>query len=657
MLVCGHDREPFGSAICVHVRTCREPWISYVRWYTGSGIDHELLCIPCANDRQNGQTIATGRLCQECFEYATSEVGELVGVRGKPEIQIDPEPFDVRLQTTGLPSGLGKIVDIAPLLNEAQSDWLLLTEDGQITHVAANTGEWKRLAKIKFSPEPNHKAWCGHLLKQRLHVSPGGVFAAIVNNYGRYGQVIDLRSGQTTLSLDGGDYHAETVPFSFAFAQVKGSVFAIHRTAWNRLDASDPSTGRLLTVRGPTSYQRGEDRPAHYLDYFHGALHISPNSINIADDGWIWHPVGVPTTWNLSRWVFENVWESEDGPSRKPICARDYYWDYALAWLDDNRIAIGGLGEDDAYMIDGARIFDISVPGSAGSGCRQDWPWPRELTAFAGPSGSFFSDGKSLFSSDETGLSRWKIRDGCRTGFLQGFNRPVITVALASWCRSSMVSSYEETSALARHDSHGLAGSLREPGGCDYDQKLVLRCGPKQVARGAWHWLTSGSRAALMVTVKGRHAAKVVLDMQSLRIVLMCVAAAVGYGIAHDQVTARVCVEYFTVGHPRVFGTDDPTLLGVGWGVVATWWVGLLLGVLFAVVAQAGSRPKRTAGSLVLPVACLLAVMAVCALAAGITGWLLARSGAVFLVGPVARTLPADRHVPFLADLWAHSGS
>src|SRR5437763_170126 len=145
--------------------------------------------------------------------------------------------------------------------------------------------------------------------------------------------------------------------------------------------------------------------------------------------------------------------------------------------------------------------------------------------------------------------------------------------------------------------------------------------------------------------------------MQSIAIVLLCVLAAVAYGIAHDQVTARVCVEYFTVGHPPVFGTDDPTLLGLGWGVLATWWVGLLLGVSLAVVARAGSRPKRTVGSLVRPVAWLLAVTAACALAAGITGWLLARSGAVILVGPIADELPADRHVPFLADVWAHSAS
>lgn len=145
--------------------------------------------------------------------------------------------------------------------------------------------------------------------------------------------------------------------------------------------------------------------------------------------------------------------------------------------------------------------------------------------------------------------------------------------------------------------------------------------------------------------------------MQSLYIVLMCVVAAVGCGIAHNQMTARVCVEYFTVGHPPVFGTDDPTLLGIGWGIIATWWVGLLLGIALAVVARAGPRPKRSVGSLVRPVACLLTVMAAGTLLAGVVGWLLASGGAVFLVGPIARELPANRHVPFLADLWAHSAS
>jgi hypothetical protein len=145
--------------------------------------------------------------------------------------------------------------------------------------------------------------------------------------------------------------------------------------------------------------------------------------------------------------------------------------------------------------------------------------------------------------------------------------------------------------------------------------------------------------------------------MHALSIVLMCVAAAVLYGIAHDQITARVCVEYFTVGHPPIFNADNPTLLGIGWGIIATWWVGLLLGIPLAIVARAGSRPKRSVSSLVRPIVCLSLIMAVCALAAGLLGWYLAYCGMVFLVGPIAQRIAPERHGGFTADLWAHSTS
>src|SRR5205807_5904962 len=100
--------------------------------------------------------------------------------------------------------------------------------------------------------------------------------------------------------------------------------------------------------------------------------------------------------------------------------------------------------------------------------------------------------------------------------------------------------------------------------------------------------------------------------MEFVKINLLCILAAICYGIVHDQVTARICVEYFTIGHPPIFGTDDPTLLGIGWGVVATWWVGLILGLGLAFAARVGPRPKRDAGSLVKPISRLLCVMAAC---------------------------------------------
>jgi hypothetical protein len=145
--------------------------------------------------------------------------------------------------------------------------------------------------------------------------------------------------------------------------------------------------------------------------------------------------------------------------------------------------------------------------------------------------------------------------------------------------------------------------------------------------------------------------------VQILAIVALCVVAAVSYGVLHDQVTARICVEYFTIGHAPIFGTENPTLLGIGWGVLATWWVGVMLGLPLAVVARVGKRPKVSAGSLVRPLVLLMMVSAGCALVAGATGATLAASGAVFLVEPMASDVPKEKHTAFLADLWAHNAS
>jgi len=145
--------------------------------------------------------------------------------------------------------------------------------------------------------------------------------------------------------------------------------------------------------------------------------------------------------------------------------------------------------------------------------------------------------------------------------------------------------------------------------------------------------------------------------LQWIMIVLLAVLTCIAYGIVHDQVTARICVEYFTIGHPPVFRTNSPTLLGLGWGIIATWWVGVLLGVPLACAARLGRWPKWTARMLVRPMMILAACAAGLAVAAGIAGYVAATNGWVRLVGSLAGRVPAERHVPFLVDLWAHSTS
>ena len=145
--------------------------------------------------------------------------------------------------------------------------------------------------------------------------------------------------------------------------------------------------------------------------------------------------------------------------------------------------------------------------------------------------------------------------------------------------------------------------------------------------------------------------------MRSLLIVLMALAAAVFYGIVHDQVTVRICLEYFTVGHPKIIESQSPTLLAFTWGVVATWWVGLPLGIALALASGLGKRPKLGPPDLVKPLAILLGIMATLAVVAGICGFLAARSGTIILLPPLAERVPADRHVAFITTLWMHLAS
>lgn len=140
--------------------------------------------------------------------------------------------------------------------------------------------------------------------------------------------------------------------------------------------------------------------------------------------------------------------------------------------------------------------------------------------------------------------------------------------------------------------------------------------------------------------------------MESLKIIAGCIVAAMLYGILHDQVTARIYLPYFTVFHPPVFNTESPTLIAIGWGIIATWWVGAFLGLLLALSARFGHRAKLTFHELLPSVIRLLCVMAACALVAGMLGYFVGSLPEDFrgLISP-------GNERRFLADWWAHNAS
>lgn len=143
--------------------------------------------------------------------------------------------------------------------------------------------------------------------------------------------------------------------------------------------------------------------------------------------------------------------------------------------------------------------------------------------------------------------------------------------------------------------------------------------------------------------------------LESLKIILLCIAAAIVYGVCHDMITTRICLEYFTVFHPPVWGgATDPTILALTWGVLATWWVGLILSIPAVMLARGGNGPQLTARDLIRPIGYLLLTMAIGSLLAGLTAWFLGSTGAIRTNPDFARLMRREAELGFLIDAWAH---
>ncbi|MFZ0921648.1 MAG: hypothetical protein WA020_01180, partial [Candidatus Acidiferrales bacterium] len=148
-----------------------------------------------------------------------------------------------------------------------------------------------------------------------------------------------------------------------------------------------------------------------------------------------------------------------------------------------------------------------------------------------------------------------------------------------------------------------------------------------------------------------------IFSRESLKIILLAMVAAIGYGIVHDQITIRVCPEYFTVAHPHIFRTGSLTLIALGWGVVATWRAGLAAGIALALAARTGSPEKFTWRRLVRPVLVLLLVMGASATLAGFMGHWMASTGRISSVQAWGSMLPVNEQAAFMADVFAHAFS
>lgn len=308
-----------------------------------------------------------------------------------------------------------ELLDVAEV-RRPDGDLLALDASGAISCIDLQSMAITPLGTVALLQQPakdSRPFWITP--RWRLQASADGAFAAVFFDAGRHGFVIDLDRFEITMPLDGGDYYEETVPFSICFMHMNGRTVLIHRTAWNRLDASDPRSGRLLTERDTTHHEEGA-RPPHHLDYFHGELRPNPAGARLFDAGWVWQPVGVPRVFEVAPWLSSNVWESEDGPSVKWLNLRDD-WNFPACWIDENRIALGGMGDwdDDEFETaeapPGVRIVDV--------GCETKVP-DRKLSMSTEPH-ELFTDGRLLLAAHENSTSAWSLETGECTKVIEDF--------------------------------------------------------------------------------------------------------------------------------------------------------------------------------------------------------------------------------------------
>jgi len=143
----------------------------------------------------------------------------------------------------------------------------------------------------------------------------------------------------------------------------------------------------------------------------------------------------------------------------------------------------------------------------------------------------------------------------------------------------------------------------------------------------------------------------------TLRIVAVFTAAAVLYGLLHDQVTARVCLEYFTVAHRPIARSSSATVLGAVWALVAAAPAGIFAGTLVSLAARDGLGPKLEWRRFVRPLLRLAAMTAGAAMLAGLAGYVLTARGAVRMIADYAHVITPPRQPRFMAVVYAHIAS
>ncbi len=108
--------------------------------------------------------------------------------------------------------------------------------------------------------------------------------------------------------------------------------------------------------------------------------------------------------------------------------------------------------------------------------------------------------------------------------------------------------------------------------------------------------------------------------LQDILLLVLGMATVFVFNIVQQVVLAYYCTIFFTQYLYDWFHTSNPLILGLGWGIVGSWWVGLPFSIVFVLAARAGSWPQRNARQIVPIAAVLVGVLWLTSLISGIIG-------------------------------------
>ncbi len=142
------------------------------------------------------------------------------------------------------------------------------------------------------------------------------------------------------------------------------------------------------------------------------------------------------------------------------------------------------------------------------------------------------------------------------------------------------------------------------------------------------------------------------------RILRLFILAQIAYGIAQDQINARLSPEYFLVVHsPKLEGVTDPTLLALLWGFLGSWWGGLLIGLGVVLSGTLGPAPPITERRLHRPLACVLLFQAFVTALCGFAAWQIHGILGLSMPDGLASLVPEARRGALVAVAASHIGT